>query len=53
MDLHDTTNSVGYPRFELAWLGVTSVPNATLTLFTSGGASHLWHPGRNLLSLNP
>lgn len=38
MYLHDTSNSVGYLRFDLAALNVTSVQSATLTLYTSGGA---------------
>jgi hypothetical protein len=51
--LRNTTNSAGYPRFERVWLGVTAVPNAMLTLFTSGSAPHLWYPRRKLPSPNP
>jgi hypothetical protein len=36
--LHDTLNSVGYMRFDLAKANVGQIESATLTLYTSGGA---------------
>lgn len=38
MYLQDTANGVAYLRFNLAEINVSSVQNATLTLYTSGGA---------------
>jgi len=38
MYLHNTSNGVGYLRFNLAAADITSVESATLTLYTSGGA---------------
>jgi hypothetical protein len=38
MYLHNTSNAVGYLRFNLAAADITAVESATLTLYTSGGA---------------
>lgn len=36
--LHNTSNAVGYVRFDLGAASITSVESATLTFYTSGGA---------------